>query len=251
MIERGFVADKMKEFQIQEFISANLKNVGHSHTRLQKTPLGEKIIVYTSRPGLVVGKRGENISRLTRVLKKKFKLENPQIEISEIENPNLDAEIVAERIAISLERFGSKRFKGILHKTMEDVLNNGALGVEIILSGKVPSSRAKSWRVFGGYMKKCGEIAVAQVKRAQVTALLKSGIIGIKVSIMPSDVVLPDDIKLSDEKIEIVEEELPADAAPETKEEPVKEKKKRKSRAKKSKAVEQEKHEEEKDEHKE
>jgi small subunit ribosomal protein S3 len=250
MIERGFVADKMKEFQIQEFISANLKNVGHSHTRLQKTPLGEKIIVYTSRPGLVVGKKGENISRLTRVLKKKFKLENPQIEISEIENPNLDAGIVAERIAISLERFGSKRFKGILHKTMEDVLNNGALGVEIILSGKVPSSRAKSWRVFGGYMKKCGEIAVSQVKRAQVTALIKSGIIGIKVSIMPSDVVLPDDIKLSDGKIEIVEEELPAVPVPDIKEEPVKEKKKRKSRAKKTAAVEENK-EEAKDEHKE
>jgi len=183
-------------------------------------------------------------------LKKKFKLENPQIEISEIENPNLDAGIVAERIAISLERFGSKRFKGILHKTMEDVLNNGALGVEIILSGKVPSSRAKSWRVFGGYMKKCGEIAVSQVKRAQVTALIKSGIIGIKVSIMPSDVVLPDDIKLSDGKIEIVEEELPAVPVPEIKEEPVKEKKKRKSRAKKTAAVEENK-EEAKDEHKE
>jgi len=251
MIEREFVSDKMREFQIQEFISMNLKNVGHSHTKLQKTPLGEKIVIYTSRPGLVVGKRGENITRLTKVLKRKFKLENPQIEISEIENPNLDARIVAERIAISLERFGSKRFKGILHKTMEDVLNSGALGIEIILSGKVPSSRAKSWRVFGGYMKKCGEIAVSQVKRSQVTALIKSGIIGIKVSIMPADVVLPDDIKLSDEKIQIIEEELPAEPAPVIKEQPAKEKKKRKSRAKKNEASVSEKSEEVKDEHKE
>lgn len=233
MIEREFVADKIKEFQIQEFISTNLKNVGHSHTKLQKTPLGEKIIIYTSRPGLVVGKRGENITKLTKALKKKFRLENPQIEISEIENPNLEAPIVAERIAIALERYGSKRFKGVLHKSMEDVLNAGALGIEIILSGKVPSSRAKSWRVFGGYMKKCGEIAVSGVKRAQAIALLKSGVIGIKVSIMPSNIKLPDDIRLVEDKIEIVEEKLPSETKPEEKETPpvAKEKKKKKSKA--------------------
>jgi len=201
MIEREFISARLKEFMIRSYISDNLKNVGHSHTKLQKTPLGEKIIIYTSRPGLVVGRKGQNITKLTRVLKKRFRLENPQIEISEVEQPNLDVYILGEKMVSSLERFGSKRFKGIMHKAMEDVLGSGALGVEIILSGKVPSSRAKSWRVFGGYLKKCGDIAVSQVMRAKIHAQLKSGIIGIKVSIMPQNVTLPDHIEmLQDEK---------------------------------------------------
>ena len=122
MIERKFVAQKFKEFQIQEYIEENLQNVGHSHTKMVKTPLGEKIIIYASRPGLIVGRKGQNIKELTKNLKKRFDLENPQIEISEVENPNLDVNIVAERITDALERFGSQKFKAVGHKAMEDVM---------------------------------------------------------------------------------------------------------------------------------
>ncbi len=207
MIEREFISQKMKEYRIQEFISENLKNVGLSHTKMIRTPLGEKIVVYTSKPGLVVGRKGENISRLTKALKKRFNLDNPQIELSEVDGINLDAQIVSEKIANSLEKFGSKRFKGIMHKAMEDALNSGAIGIEIRLSGKIPSSRARSWRVYGGYIKKCGDIAVEQVKKSYWTAKLKSGIIGIKVSIMPPGIVLPDHIEILPEKV-IVSEEI-------------------------------------------
>lgn len=199
MIERKFVAERLKEYQIQEFISDSLKNVGHSHTRLQRTPMGEKVVIYASRPGLVVGRKGENIKKLTAALKKRFKLENPQIEISEVAHPNLDAQIVAERIASTMERFGTKRFKGIGHKTMSDVMNAGALGVEILISGKVPSQRAKRWRFYRGYLKKCGNVSVEGVKKAQAVAILKSGGVGIKVSIMPPETVLPDNIKVKSE----------------------------------------------------
>src|SRR3989338_4946958 len=198
MIEREFIRQKKKEFQIQQFISESLKNVGHSFTEVQRTPLGEKVIVNTSRPGLVVGRKGQNISRLTDVLKTRFNLENPQVEISEVPFPELDANIVAERIASALERFGSNRFKGIMHKTMEDVLGAGAIGVEIRLSGKLPSSRAKSWRVYGGYLKKCGDFAFMNVRRSCTAAKLKAGVIGIQVRILPSGVVMPDAVSLKD-----------------------------------------------------
>ena len=69
MIERKFIAQRMKELQIQEFIEHNLKNVGHSMTKMQKTPVGEKIVIYASRPGLIVGRKGENIKQLTKTLK--------------------------------------------------------------------------------------------------------------------------------------------------------------------------------------
>jgi small subunit ribosomal protein S3 len=192
MIERKFVSEKLKEFQIQEHVDKILRGVGQSNTKLQKTPLGEKIIVSAAKPGLVVGRGGENIKKLTKTLKKKFGLENPQIEIAEVDNINLDANIVAEYIATSLERFGSSKFKGVGHKTMENVMNAGALGVEIIISGKIPGSRAKSWRFYQGYLKKCGDTALTGIKTSYKTANLKTGTIGIQVRIMPPDIELVD-----------------------------------------------------------
>ena len=226
MIERKFVAQRMKEFQIEEFVNDSLSNVGHSHTKMLKTPLGEKIVIFAARPGLVIGRKGQNIRNLTKTLKKKFDLENPQIEISEIENINLDAQVMAEKIVDSLERFGTQKFKGIGHRVMSDVMGAGALGIEIIISGKVPSSRAKSWRFYSGYLKKCGDIALVGVNKAYATAQLKTGAIGIKLSIMPPDIKLPDDIKLVSEKEEVVEEvkEGEKEAEKETKEEKSEEK---------------------------
>ena len=232
MIERQFMAQRMKEYQIEEFVANNLKRSGHSHTRMQRTPLGEKIIVYTSRPGLVVGRSGQNIRKLTKSLKKKFNLENPEIEISEVQDINLDARIVAERIASSLEKFGSKRFKGIMHKSMEDVMNAGAIGVEIILGGKIPSSRAKSWRVYAGYLKKCGDVAISGVKVAHQRAELKTGTVGIKVHIMPPDIVLPDKITLL-ENPQMVFSELPPKPMPKKMEKPRRREQRGKRRVKK------------------
>ena len=205
MIERKFVAQKIKEYQIQEYISNNLKNVGHSHTKMIKTPLGEKIVLYASRPGLIVGRKGQNIKELTKTLKKRFGLENPQIEVSEVEDVNLDANIVAEKITKSLERFGAQKFKAIGHKVMESVMAAGALGIEIIVSGKIPSSRAKSWRFYSGYLKKCGDISIVGVDKAHSQAKLKTGVVGVKVSIMPPGTVLPDKVDLIKEKEEIEE----------------------------------------------
>ena len=232
MIERKFVAQKMKEQQIQGYITDNLRNVGHSHTKMVKTPLGEKIIIYASRPGLIVGRKGHNIKELTSTLKKKFELENPQIEISEVENVNLDANIIAEKITGALERFGPEKFKAIGHRTMKEVMDAGALGVEIIVSGKIPSSRAKTWRFYSGYLKKCGEISISGVSKALSQAKLKTGVVGVKVSIMPPDTILPDKVEIIEEKETKVEE------VKETKEENAAEKKTTKSKPKTKKAKE-------------
>ena len=226
MIERKFMASNMKEFMIEEFVSASIKGAEHSHTKLQRTPLGEKIVIYSSRPGLIVGRKGQNIKQLTKVLKKKFGLENPQIEISEVENIFFDANIMSERIVNYLEKFGTSKFKSIGHKVMSDVMNAGAMGIEIIITGKIPSSRAKAWRFYQGYLKKCGDIALTGVNTAYASAKLKTGIIGIKVKIMPAGTKLPDHITLKKEKEEIIEEVKEETKAEESvKEEPKKEEK--------------------------
>jgi len=242
MIERKFISQKIKEYQIQEYIEQNLKNVGHSHTKMVKTPLGEKIVLYASRPGLIVGRKGQNIKELTKTLKKRFGLENPQVEVSEVEEINLDSNIVAERITDALERFGAQKFKAIGHKTMEGVMGAGALGIEIIISGKIPSSRAKSWRFYSGYLKKCGDISIVGVDKTHAQAKLKTGIIGVKVSIMPPGTELPDKVELikeKEEKIEEVKEESKedAEAKKEAKDEKGGEETKRKKGAKTAKEV--------------
>lgn len=236
MIEREFISQKTKEHYIRKYVEEKLPRAGISEIKLKKIPLGEKIIISTSRPSLVVGSKGANIKELTKTLKKKFHLENPQIEINEVKDPFLDAHIVAEKIASSLERFGSARFKSIGHKTMENVLQAGARGVEVLLSGKIPGARAKRWRFYQGYLKKCGEISVEGVRKAQARALLKAGIIGIQVAIMPPDLDLPDHIFIKDEvpAAEAAPSAAPAPAAEEASSEKPKKTRKKKSSSKKS-----------------
>jgi small subunit ribosomal protein S3 len=209
-IERKFVAQNLKEFRIKEFISTQLSRVGLSKIKLQRTPLGDKIIIRASRPGLIVGRAGSNIQKLTETLKQEFNLENPQIEIEEVAKIGLDPNIMAEMIVNSLERFGSQRFKGVGHKSLTDIMESGALGVEILISGKIPSQRAKTWRFYQGYLKKCGDVAVSGVDIAYKTAVLKTGAVGVKVSIMPPTTKLPDQILIKEPDAATVEEVVDA-----------------------------------------
>src|SRR3989344_5611329 len=122
---------------------------------MQRTPLGEKISVYTSRPGLIVGRKGANIAKLTAELKKRFNMDNPQLEVVEIENPALDAATVVRNIINGFERFGPKRFKAMAYKALDDSMKAGARGIEIVIAGRgVPGERAKTWRFSAGYLKK-------------------------------------------------------------------------------------------------
>jgi small subunit ribosomal protein S3 len=225
MIERKFISQNMKEFLVKDYLFKELSRVGLSNVTLQRTPLGEKVIISASRPGLVVGKGGANIARLTKILQTKFELENPQIEIEEVTDPRGNAAITAEMIANSLERFGSARFKGVGHKAISSVIDSGSLGVEILISGKIPSSRAKTWRFYQGYLKKCGDVAVSGVYESKQVAKLKTGIVGIQVKIMPSTTILPDRIIVKDTTT-VEATEMPKDAEKETKTETKKEEKK-------------------------
>jgi len=197
MIERDIIDKRLKEFQILEYIAEILDRPGYSHTTIQKTPLGEKITIFTSKPGFIVGRKGSNIKDLTQVLKDKFGLENPQVEVSEIDNPNLNPHSVAKHIVHTFERFGPGRFKFLGYKMLETVIDAGAIGVELVISGRgVPSTRAKTWRFSAGHLKKSGDVAENLISKGFAVAHLKSGSIGVKVSILTPDVILPDTIQI-------------------------------------------------------
>jgi len=186
MEEKKFVNVKKEEFRIKEYVKKVLGKGKISDIDIGYTPIGEKIIVSTSKPGLVIGRKGERILELTENLKKKFSLENPSIEIQEIKNPLFDAQTVADKIALSIERSGPIKFKVIAYRMLEEIVKGGAKGVEIRLSGKLPSERSRTWRFASGYLKKTGETK-SIVDRAKAIAKTHAGIVGVKVSIVPPD----------------------------------------------------------------
>lgn len=200
MIEKKFVKMKKDEFGLKEFIKEELGKGKISSVTIERTPVGEKIAIRTSKPGLVIGRRGEKIADLTSILKKQFNMENPHIEIIEIKNPDLDAWSVADEIALALERFGPIRFKMTAYKMLERIKRAGALGAEIRLGGKLPGERAKSWPFRFGLLKKTGDAAKV-VERANIAAETIPGVIGIKVEILAPEANIIDRLEIDKSKI--------------------------------------------------
>lgn len=207
MEEKNIVKFKKEEFDIRAYIMSSLGKGKVSKVKIEYTPVGEKIIVSTNKPGLIIGRGGEKIEELTRFLKKRFELENPHIEIDEIKIPEFDAQIMADDIATGLERFGPLRFKVIAYRTLERIMKAGALGAEIRLSGKLPSTRAKTWRFAQGYLKKTGDSAKV-VSRAKAIAQTKPGTVGVKVAVLSPDAELRDKINVDEEMIKKIKGNL-------------------------------------------
>lgn len=207
MEERKTVKFKKDEFTIRERIKSEIGKGKVSEVKIEYTPIGEKIIVSTHKPGLVIGRGGEKIEELTKILKTEFKLENPHIEINEILQPDLDAQLIADDIALGLERFGPLKFKVLAYRSLQKIMKAGAWGTEIRLSGKIPSTRARTWRFSQGYLKKTGDSAKV-VDRAQAKAQTKPGTVGVKVSILRPGAVLKDRIEVNEELVRKLKENM-------------------------------------------
>ncbi|HUW43616.1 MAG TPA: 30S ribosomal protein S3 [Bacillota bacterium] len=216
MEEKNVTKLKKDEFSIREYVKKSLGKGKISQVKIEYAPIGEKIIISTSKPGLIIGRGGEKIDELTRILKKRFKLENPHIEIDEIKKPEFNAQIMADDIALSLERFGPLKFKVTAYRTLQKIMEAGALGAEIRLSGKLPSSRARTWRFAQGYLKKTGDPAKV-VDRAQAMAQTKPGVVGVKVSILSPEAILIDRININEELLGKIQKNIEMEEEPKKK----------------------------------
>ena len=201
MEEKNTVKLKKEEFALRESVKRMIGKGKVSNVKIEYTPVGEKIIISTNKPGLIIGRGGEKLSEITDFLKKNFKLDNLHVEIDEIKEPEFDAQVIADEIALGLERFGPLKFKVIAYRTLDKVMKAGALGCEIRLSGKLPGARAKTWRFAQGYLKKTGDSAKV-VDKAQARAETKPGTVGIKVSILSPHAVLKDRVNIDEKLIE-------------------------------------------------
>ena len=194
---KNFIEQGIKLMQINEYLRSELIRAGFAGVELQRTPLGVRITLKTSRPGLVIGKGGKRIQEITDVLQDKFGLEMPQIEVEEVQEPDLDAQIMAERLAYSLDR--GRHYRRAGYYILRKVMDAGARGVEIIVSGKVTSQRARTQIFRAGTMSKSGQPAQEGVDKGVAQCIQKSGVLGVIVKIMRANTKMGDDIKIKDD----------------------------------------------------
>lgn len=192
--ERKFVAENIRRVLLKEYLMKEVSRAGFGGLDVQRTPMGTRVILTTERPGLVIGRRGQTIKNLTTVIEDRFGFENPQIEVQEVENASLNAQIMAEKLAFSLERGWHFRRAG--HSTVRRIMDAGARGCHIIVAGKLTGQRHRTEKFKDGSIKFCGEPKAEFMDHGYAVAKLKMGVIGVTVEIMARDSKLPADISV-------------------------------------------------------
>jgi small subunit ribosomal protein S3 len=210
-VVKHFISESMKKNEIDEFLQKELARAGYGGVNISKTPLGTHIVIYAMRPGLVIGRGGGTIRELARILEEKFNVPNPQISVSEMEIPELNAYVVASRVASALQRGIHFRRSG--YWALNRVMEAGALGVEIIISGKLRTDRSRYEKFKTGYLPTCGDIALKYMRKAKVHVQLKPGMLGVKVRIMPPDAEFPGKTKAPESPPEEKTEEEPKETS--------------------------------------
>ncbi|RNJ25887.1 30S ribosomal protein S3 [Halosegnis longus] len=195
--EHQFIEQGLERTQIDEFLADELARAGYGGMELAQTPMGTQIVLKAEKPGMVIGKGGKNIRKLTTEIEERFGMDDPQIDVQEVDEPDLNAQIVADRLANALERGWYFRKAG--HTTIDRIMDAGARGAEIILSGKVTGARSRVEKFNRGYVKHNGEPAEEIVDSGVGTAVMKLGTIGVQVKIIPPNTQLPDDFTITED----------------------------------------------------
>jgi small subunit ribosomal protein S3 len=221
---KEIVSDAKLRVGVEEFLKKELKAAGFSEMKMVKTPLGVNLTLVVGHPGQVIGPGGRNIRELSDKLAANFGLKNPQISVTELENPMLDANVVATRIGEALER--GIRYRRVLRLYMRRVKEAGAIGAQIRLAGKLTSERSRFEKYTFGYIPSTGEPKERQLRVATMNLLLPQGLLGIKVKILTPDAKFPDQVEVLKLKEEKVVTEKPASENTPSEEKPEGEKQK-------------------------
>lgn len=192
------LSKNVKRMEIEEYIRERLKDAFFGGVSITSSPIGTNITIYSMRPGLVIGTRGKVIKALQKELEEKFGLENLQISVSEIEVPELNPYVMAQRIAQAIS--SGVRWRRVAFWALRRIMDAGARGAEITISGKLTSARARSEKFFAGIMPKSGEFAKRYVRTGVAHVQLATGIYGVKVRIYPSDAPLAEEVKIEELK---------------------------------------------------
>src|ERR671927_1039010 len=192
---KNVMKNNYRNMELDEYLSATLKDAGYGGVDVQKTPIGTRITLYVTRPGLVIGRKGTGIKDITSKLDEKFGLTNPQISVMEVAVPELNPKIMCNRIAQLIER--GTAFRRACLWTINTISNAGALGVEVTVAGKLRSERAHFEKHSSGVLPKSGDIAEKVVKVGVTHVRKKMGLMGIQLRIALKNEI-PQDFDYSD-----------------------------------------------------
>ena len=195
-IEKKFISEGVRNVRVEKFLTSELKRAGYGGMDITRTPLGTQVTIFAEKPGIVIGKGGKQVRQLTQDLATRFDIESPQVEVQQVQNPNFNAQIMAERLANALERGWYFRKAG--QSTIRRVMDSGALGCEVIVAGKLTGARSRTQKFTEGYVKHSGEPSETIVEKGYALAVKKLGTIGVQVKIVPPGARLPDTFEVAE-----------------------------------------------------
>ena len=239
-IVKEMLKERVRRVQVHDHVQKRTARAGFGGLSIQRTPLGTHVRISAERPGLVIGRKGSDIQRLTDELERKFGYENLQVEAGEVNRFALNPLIMAAKVANALERGWNYRRAG--NSMLQRIMDAGARGCQITIAGKLTGLRHRTEKFLSGHIKFCGETALELMDVGIAQAKLKPGTIGVKVAIMKPDAKLPDEIEVVKVEVpvteEVKEEEESSEETEEVKEKEGEEKPKEKDSKKKSKGKE-------------
>lgn len=191
-IVRELLKERVRRVQVHDHVQKRTTRAGFGGISIQRTPLGTHVRIAAERPGLVIGRKGSDIQRLTEELERKFGYENLQVEAGEVTRFALNPLIMAAKVANALERGWNYRRAG--NSMLQRIMDAGARGCQITIAGKLTGLRHRTEKFLSGHIKFCGEPALELMDIGIAQAKLKPGTIGVKVAIMKPDAVLPAEI---------------------------------------------------------
>ena len=233
-VVKEMLKERVRRVQVHDYVQKKTTRAGFGGLSIQRTPLGTHVRIAAERPGLVIGRKGSDIQRLTDELERKFGYENLQVEAGEVNNFALNPLIMAAKVANALERGWNYRRAG--NSMLQRIMDSGARGCQITIAGKLTGLRHRTEKFLSGHIKFCGETALELMDVGIAQAKLKPGTIGVKVAIMRPDAKLPDEIEVTPLPVPVVETE--EEATEDNKEEAAEETKEEKAESKETKTEE-------------
>jgi len=182
--KKHFKDELAEDVQIRKYLKQRLPNAGVSKVEIRRTSKVVTITIHTARPGIVIGKGGEEVKRLRKEVKQLTKKE-VQINISEVKRPELDAALVGSNIAHQLMKKIS--YRRVVNKTMQSTMRMGAQGIRINVAGRLGGAEiARSEKFMDGSVPL--HTLRSDIDYALTEAHTTYGVIGIKVWICNGEV---------------------------------------------------------------
>ena len=214
---------------LKDYLREAIKDAGFSHAEISKTPTGTRVALHVTRPGIVIGRKGTGIRELTEKLAIDFGLKNPQISVNEIEKPELSPSVMCNRMASHLER--GTAFRRATMWTLKQIMEGGAMGVQITISGKLRGDRSAFEKHTAGVLPRAGHHAEVIVSEDIAHVNTAMGMIGIRIRIARKEKFVPEfeirkakdqkekpkvkveEVEIEDVKVEVVKVEGKKDTA--------------------------------------